>query len=274
MKITINNYEEYALDYLDGHLSPDDHQQFLLFLDDHPEIKDIMENLEGVKLPVFSVGMPGKNKLYRNAGAVRSLGFYLRSIAASLLVLIIAAIVWNNVNRDSRDLVITDHRSPADQRPETPVAPVVPLLPEEEATPKLGQIQALSEPARSIEKLVEVQKVDPAETVVSADLMETIENREVISDLPITHDTRVVYEPVPVVFIEKIEIKPAIQMVYPIEKSDMVLPELQVDDEKETLSKIGNLLAKANLIPTGLREEFSASSIREKIIPETYVDLK
>jgi hypothetical protein len=274
MKITINNYEEYALDYLEGNLSPDDQKQFLLFLDDHPEIKAIMENLEEIKLPVFSVGMPGKNKLYRDTGTVRSLGFYLRTIAAALLVLIIAAILWNNVSRDSRDLVITDHRSPSDQKSEAPVVPVVPSPPDEEATPKQGQTQVLSKPGRSIEKTLEVQKVDPAETIVSADLIETNENMEVISELPLTHDTRLVYEPVPVVFIDKIEIKPVIQIIYPIEKTDMVLPGLQVDDEKETLSKIGNLLAKANLIPTGLREEFSASSIREKIIPETYVDLK
>ena len=75
------------------------------------------------------------------------------------------------------------------------------------------------------------------------------------------------------VYIESIKIRPAVENYYQIENRPTYLF-LEPEKKEDTVSKIGRLLAKANLIPTGLREEITESNLREKVIPESYMDLK
>lgn len=46
MEINLSNYEEFVIDYLDNKLGPLETAQFLLFLEEHPEIKIEIENIE------------------------------------------------------------------------------------------------------------------------------------------------------------------------------------------------------------------------------------
>lgn len=86
--MNLENYEQYALDYLEGQLTSEQKLEFELFLQDHPQIKAEIEELAGIRLMANpAVKYPDKNKLYRN-GNVRPFPFFRWSVAASVLLLI------------------------------------------------------------------------------------------------------------------------------------------------------------------------------------------
>lgn len=97
--IDLNNYEQYALEYLDGELPPELLLEFERFLKKHPEIQDLLDEIsETEPLPLFSYQYPNKQKLYRkekNPGAY----WYRWSIAASLLLMIGVGLMYILQNR-------------------------------------------------------------------------------------------------------------------------------------------------------------------------------
>ena len=58
MKYTIDNYEEFAIDYLEDNLGKYDRQEFEAFLILHPEIKVTLEGFHLVTLPSFEAKLP------------------------------------------------------------------------------------------------------------------------------------------------------------------------------------------------------------------------
>ncbi len=65
MMITINNYEEYIIDYLDGMLSKADQKQFEQFLDQHPHIKKEMEGINDMVLEPEDISFLDKSSLLK-----------------------------------------------------------------------------------------------------------------------------------------------------------------------------------------------------------------
>ncbi len=65
-EITKNNYEAFYLDYLEGTLSPEDTAQFLLFLENNPELKEDMEVLPALESPQLDYD---KTNLYKDINA-------------------------------------------------------------------------------------------------------------------------------------------------------------------------------------------------------------
>lgn len=64
MKIDLNNYEAYFLDYLEGNLSPDQVAELLLFLEQHPSLKNEVEDPGLVELePEVAPSFPHKEAL-------------------------------------------------------------------------------------------------------------------------------------------------------------------------------------------------------------------
>jgi hypothetical protein len=64
-KINLTNYEAYFLDYHDGNLGAEDVAELLLFLEKHPELKELFETFENISLPTDSeeVLFPNKESL-------------------------------------------------------------------------------------------------------------------------------------------------------------------------------------------------------------------
>lgn len=95
--INKNNYEEYALDYLEGKLSPEQEQAMEQFLLEHPSIK---EEIEGVEKMVLvedeSITYPYKKNLKKASPFYNTMLF---KVAAAIVFLIIATVVY--VNMDS-----------------------------------------------------------------------------------------------------------------------------------------------------------------------------
>ena len=50
MKINLHNYEAVFLDYYEGNLSAEDVSELLLFLENHPELKEDFESFENIVL--------------------------------------------------------------------------------------------------------------------------------------------------------------------------------------------------------------------------------
>lgn len=85
--MTENNYEQYVLDYLEGNLTPDQHQAMELFLDQHPAIVAELYHLQEVVLtPDLQVQFERKAQLKQSE---RGLGMYWRYYALIGLLLLV-----------------------------------------------------------------------------------------------------------------------------------------------------------------------------------------
>ncbi len=106
MKSTINrdNYEPWALDYLEGTLSETDQMRFESFLDDHPDIKAEILGMDLITLdPPDKTVFRHKEKLYRRSPKVRPLYLWVGSIAAGLALLIGVRGLLNSPDLDSKN---------------------------------------------------------------------------------------------------------------------------------------------------------------------------
>ena len=78
MKITVHNYEALCLDYFEGQLQAEEVAELLLFLEQHPELKEGFESFEWVALSPINVPLPNKEKLKKywlNESSIQS-GFH------------------------------------------------------------------------------------------------------------------------------------------------------------------------------------------------------
>jgi hypothetical protein len=63
MKITKENYGQFVIDYFDGNLSQKEQERLLLFLEQHPDLKEEMEHLKDVSLSAPEILYPDKGEL-------------------------------------------------------------------------------------------------------------------------------------------------------------------------------------------------------------------
>lgn len=69
MKININNYEEWMIDYIEGNLSQEQQKQFAEFLAFHPELKGELELFQQTKLqPELNIVFANKDALKQKEG--------------------------------------------------------------------------------------------------------------------------------------------------------------------------------------------------------------
>lgn len=104
MDIGKHNYEGYVLDFLDGQLSGDLRQSFERFLDEHPEIKEEVMNLDRSPIAVEDLGptppFGRKEELYKDRSVVallkKPVQLKLWQIAASMVLLLSAVWIIND----------------------------------------------------------------------------------------------------------------------------------------------------------------------------------
>ena len=80
MKITRDNYESFFLDYLEGNLEESIIDQFLDFLEQHPDLKKELQLFENIRLPEEPVSFAGKKHLYKSPADEKE-AFELKAIA-------------------------------------------------------------------------------------------------------------------------------------------------------------------------------------------------
>ena len=132
MKITKQNYEEYALDYVEGTLSPEQREAFDRFLDADPEaaatIRPLQESMPVLK-PDFSIAYAGKAALKRKA----SIRPWILRAGVAAAVLLIGIVVFDRY------------------RPGIDVVPVPVLVAAEDSLNVHGAVDAANEPANRSE---------------------------------------------------------------------------------------------------------------------------
>lgn len=271
MKYTINNYEEFALDYLEGNLDAEDRQEFEAFLILNPEIKESFDEFSLVTLPSFTPVLPDKSALYKKEPIGKMFPIYLRAIAAAVLVLILFVFLINYKNDETNNQMANNHPEyqPAVETPAQQEKVENTEKEKKESLASAPEAETQSARIKTVEKPIKKLNISPTPAQnKESDIEELAMN---FSIEPENQKQTILIQPI--VLIEKINIIPTTQFNYQIEHRPTYLI---VEEEKreDTISKISKLLAKANLIPDGLREEIEDIDLKEKMIPESYVDLK
>ena len=102
MKININNYEEWMIDYIEGNLSDAQVKEMQEFLTFHPELKAELDLFNETKLqPDTTVVFENKESLKKAVGGrvvtMYSWVKYAASVAA--VVMVFAGVRWFNSNK-------------------------------------------------------------------------------------------------------------------------------------------------------------------------------
>lgn len=108
MKININNYEEWMIDYIEGNLSDAQVKEMQEFLTFHPELKAELDLFNETKLqPDTTVVFENKESLKKAVGGrvvtMYSWVKYAASVAA--VVMVFAGVRWFNSNNTTEDNV-------------------------------------------------------------------------------------------------------------------------------------------------------------------------
>lgn len=146
MKITKTNYEEYALDFIEGTLSREDRRAFERFLEENPDIAGQIHALAEelpVLLPDLSVRFEDKASLKRRT-SIRSMIVRIGSVAAALLI---GVLLFNRYSE----------KEPGTDQPLVTQVPVVeyPVQPE---SPVTGDSVPVSDPAETPNLVADLQK--------------------------------------------------------------------------------------------------------------------
>ena len=278
-KYTIANYEEHAIDYLDGTMTPSERRDFQKFLDAYPDVRIDIEQMEGVRLPHYQISFPSKDKLLKPvATRSRATVFYLHRIAAAILLLFLISVIWVNREKAVQELATSETFVPHSPK-EIMELEEATIVPTEEKNVKKAQLATAErmqrvnnrnkpEPLTKNEALFTDESVDgrPENPVIQEDLPYTDDREEMKTSLVEAIEFTVIY-------IDHLELKPVIAYRPELKISENLNATME-EMEKDGRFSIGKLLAKANLIPTGLSEEIAAGGLREKIIPESYSDTK
>ena len=93
--IHIDNYEEFALDYLENNLSPTMQQSFELFLEFHPDIREELADLLDYSLERPALTFHEKESLKHRSGIYMRPLYRFLAIAAAIAFLFTCAFLWN-----------------------------------------------------------------------------------------------------------------------------------------------------------------------------------
>jgi hypothetical protein len=289
MKYTKENYQEFALDYMEDLMSEDDRNSFRNFLDQNPQIKEEIEDISIVTLPHFEPKFPHKKDLIKPIPTQNKiLPIYLRRIAAAILLLLIVSLFWLNRKDRLQDLASAPDETPLLERQEVPrqadqnneVAAVI--APDEKAQEVQSKPSAGDKPAKKPESKAKQQGWDlvvlnpnPVDSRVNLPappdpLEDTARELEIAAG---EYEKITPKENVMVVFIDQLTIRPTLDNRPKLSLvREPLLKTEQIAQESHT--KLGKLLARANLLPSGLMEEIASGGLRDKIMPESYTDSK
>jgi len=108
-RININNYEEFALDYIEGSMTKDEEKLFEDFLDEHPDVAKEIYNLKSY-MPVIEHNgevYTDKNILYKRKAGFRKI-VWTSAAAAAIVTGFILSLVFQTSEAESENL----HKEP------------------------------------------------------------------------------------------------------------------------------------------------------------------
>ena len=290
MKYNEENYEQYALDYVEGNMSGEDRAEFEVFLLLHPEIQEIFNQFEIIEVPSQSnLVFPHKSQLLRDEdnGKIIFFGRKMMSIAASVLIILAVGIylLQNEekipmANTDGVTLPATSDDHPMDElvhedkRLKKGVRPPIQFSEGPKAKEKEETGKEMEDYSR--------KKVIPSGDPVPSPVVEDVFAKQILVADNSVNDTMEEIKEVSksergVLNLEKLESRSIAfipEIRYRVEFTDFGILEINEDvlNEKQP-SKFKRFLAKANLIPNDFTNP-DYVSFKEKLLPETIPGLK
>lgn len=300
MKFNKENYEEYALDYLEDTMSPEDRLQFESFLWRNPDIKAEFDDFQLIYLPEpnLSVKFPGRERLIRPVTATIPLharnnrGTWKKwSVAAAVLLLL--GVTYFSITNDentSNNLVevapsatpdvqldqneIIDPNEPSNKEVATVINPQV---------KSEGSTNTINEKiSNQKNKLMNISETYAKGTgnsegdVAALDPIEKIDEKTFIAEsgeelaIDIVRDVRPIRDVVQVSTLPQRQVAPN---TLEIGDRDLPMPILIIDEEPDEKFRLGKFLAKANLLPRSLGDIVGVG-FKEKLVPESFQEIK
>lgn len=110
--ITMENYEGWLMRYADGALTREEREAVEAFLEQHPELREEMEEVAGVKVTPVVATLPGKERLLKKERE----GFAWWRVAAAVALMALAGttlLVLNRKPNEASPMVAQAHPAPA-----------------------------------------------------------------------------------------------------------------------------------------------------------------
>ena len=110
--ITMENYEGWLMRYADGALTREEREAVEAFLEQHPELREEMEEVAGVKVTPVVATLPGKERLLKKEHE----GFAWWRVAAAVALMALAGttlLVLNRKPNEAGPMVAQAHPEPA-----------------------------------------------------------------------------------------------------------------------------------------------------------------
>lgn len=110
--ITMENYEGWLMRYADGALTREEREAVEAFLEQHPELREEMEEVAEVKVTPVVATLPGKERLLKKEHE----GFAWWRVAAAVALMVLAGTTLLVLNRKPNDARKALHRDIAHVR--------------------------------------------------------------------------------------------------------------------------------------------------------------
>jgi len=284
MKFNTSNYEEYALEYLEGSMEKAEQEEFAAFLLLHPEIQEELAQFRMVTLtPDLSEVYADKADLYRRVGN----GTYRIMAAVAIIATLLFIFVWAKSDRPGADSGFIAETALSVQKPAATISPqgneIVDMssLQEEEhiveevedITTPPSKSMAKSDQARSGKKFIEKVLVSKMQAIESNQ-----ETQKVIKGL-VKPEIEKQIKPreieAPLVSLPASKLIGRIPFDRAVEKIEIIHPALikafSTGGEKTTepQSKVGKWLTQINLVPTTF-DNPDRTEIKNKILPSYF----
>ena len=280
MKFNVKNYEEYALEYLEGSLDQAEQKEYAAFLLLHPEIREELESFELVTLaPNTAEVYAGKDGLYRNRGN----GFYRVVAGMALIACLMFVYVWKSSDTPMENKITTDITEAVTAKFERQAV----IEKESPAESEKGQDkEQLNRESTSTAEptIVPAKKKDTEGDVVSAlrekssAVIEVPATKAKVNDVERTFDKSTFAVPTkservlrPATFVPVLKSLQQIPYEREVEKIEIIHPALikafsELQESNEPQSKLGKWLTQVHLVPSAF-EDKERSEVKNKFLP-------
>lgn len=302
MEFNKENYEEYALDYLEDTMSPQDRLQFESFLWRNPDIKVEFDDFQLIYLPEpnLNENFPGKERLIKPVAVTIPLharnnrGAWKKwSVAAAILLLL--GVTYFTISIDERaannlvevvppsvpeDIQLDQHQTiDPIELSDNEVASVLNPQEKSDATKntfskdiidqekELSNISEETDTKENRNSKVDVAILDPIQTAEEKIFVAEPEEDVAIN---IERDIRPIRDVVQVSTLPQRQMAPN---TLETGDRDLPMPILIIDEEPDEKFRLGKFLAKANLLPRSLGDIVGVG-FKEKLVPESFQEIK
>ncbi len=293
MEFNKENYEEYALDFLEGNLSSEDRLQFESFLWRNPDIKTEFDDFQLIYLPEPNSAekFPNKERLIKPVAVTiplhnrnKNITWKKWSVAASILLLL-GVTYFATINQENvPDTLVEVQPTPTDKETliEKNKIDESPLVVEESLSAVLEKEKKteLDNKEKDLQNTAEESAFDINKTVASdlvvREAVQAIEEKVFSINSNEELDINIFGDLTPIRDVVQVPTLPQ-RFVTPgaleIEDRELTMPILIIEEESDEKFRLGKFLAKANLLPRSFGDIVGVG-FKEKLVPESFQEIK